>query len=230
MKIKSLLFCTVASVVCCLGNANANQCPAGCFCLNGGQTESGTPQPDYRTCEKIHPEQNPSTGMYKSSYGTYGFEDGEFVYESGSQDYTDNNGVYHSEKYDKVFNCPKSHPESAGGSKALTDCYKYDEAGNKVYYGSTNYGNCNIDGIRATVQNLSQALSKAAQDLQDALDKPEQNTNNAAGSSSKVSEKTNWDKTKTPGKLLPTGKSMRSGSRSLNDSLDAAKAAISAGI
>lgn len=87
--------------------------------------------------------------------------------------------------------CPRLYPFSAPKSKSLSDCFKYDEKGNKVYYGSANYGNCNISGVKALVEDLQKKLdqaNKAAQALQEALNK-----SNHVTSPSTVSSKTDID-------------------------------------
>ena len=114
--------------------------------------------------------------FYKGTLGFYGIINGGFIHYNACGSY-DSAGNCAAKKYD-LFQCPETYPYSAKGSKSLSDCFKYDANGNKIYYGSTNYGNCNIDAIRATVQNLQQALIKAAQDLQDALDKSYKETEN----------------------------------------------------
>lgn len=211
---KNLLFGIIASVLClCDASANATQpCPAGCFCLKDGKYN--TP-PRALDCENQHSHLiDPSTfntrtydtvqitgyrdsgitadwyvedfsELYESPYGLYGFKkDGEFITIRSYILYNDD-----VQFYDYVFTCPVSHPLSEEGSDALRDCFKYDENGNKIYYGSTNYENCNTDAIRTNIKNLQQALLDAAQDLQDALDKA--NTNTSAQKNPSKTEKSN---------------------------------------
>ena len=199
-----------------LGPAHANTCPAGCFCLNDG--EVGTPIPSSGVCRDEHPEPNYNqdgfSGGYDGIYGIYGFKDGEFVYENHRRDYTDNQGNNHSDKYDYVFNCPKSHPHSADGSKGLTDCFKYDASGNKVYYSLDSYGNCNIAGIGSLVANLQSALNQANRALEDLQ---------VALINSGISEKAEIKNINV--------KNIRSSSKKTSgNDLNAAKAAIKAGI
>lgn len=185
------LFFTIIVGALCTYNVKADgvECPAGCFCLNNGKSNSATytdvanlcsesAMPNIpggsqaaTYCENISISTNremfPATyyyedfsEFYEGELGFYGIINDEFVY---------HNSCPNSEHYDGIFQCPYTYPNSAPGAKALGECFKYDVAGNKIYYGANNYGNCNIDGIRTTVANLQRALAEAAENLQNAL-------------------------------------------------------------
>lgn len=200
-KIKSILFCVIASVLSLCGESIADDsflCPKDCFCLNNGRSaQSGYKDANsseiigniwysgkcrehagYVSDKSSYPKsyQNITVALkpggygvkadyyvedfsefYESELGFYGIKDGEFIY------------GYKANYFD-MLPCPVTHPNSERGSSSLSQCFKYNENGDKVYYHSANYGSCNIDGLKATIQNLQKALAKAAQELQDALD------------------------------------------------------------
>lgn len=192
--------------VLCTYNAKADSadCPAGCFCLGNG-TETTTNIQSYgsmcddaaskagavpkgsgcvqATYGSVHMHSRECTNVpvipdyyfddfseyYSSNIGFYGFLNNEFLYFYSIQ------GLH-------MFTCPDTFPESDPGAKALTECFKYNPNGTKAYYGADNYSNCNIDGIRATVENLQHALAEAAENLQNALNgsSPRANVNSVS--------------------------------------------------
>lgn len=218
------LFGVIASVLCLCSNAKAEikPCPEGCFCLNGGNfnTEPGAYNINEKDCKipaskywsggnnsgsiscgvLISDNHNYNPGgvsyymddfseFYKGKYGFYGFmkDNNEFIY----------NGDCYG-RAENIFQCPKPYPNSARGSKALTDCFKYDEKGQKDYYkaptntqtsssGNYNLVNSNIDigTVNALVKDLQAALSKA-QALQEVLNKSNQGNSTQSAVSSKT--------------------------------------------
>ena len=91
-----------------------------------------------------------------------------------------------------MFQCPYTYPNSDQGASSLSQCFKYDMSGNKIYYTSSssnsNYGNCDIEGVSALVTNLQNALdkaNKAAAELQEALNKSNQTNNESSVNHSK---------------------------------------------
>ncbi len=148
----------IASVFCVFdANAVIRPCPEGCFCVNSGQFNPIVNGLDWYSghCLNIH-STSPSDLLltncigehiisndhnYYSVYytdefseiyrdailGVYGFIGNEFVYANKC---IPNNGVL----YDGIFSCPYSHPYSEAGASIVTQCFKYDVNGNKIYY------------------------------------------------------------------------------------------------
>lgn len=227
----SFLFGIIASVLClCDAGAETKPCPEGCFCLNGGNfnAESGSYHINEKDCKipasKYWSGGNPAgriscgvlisdnhnynpggvsyylddfSEFYDGKYGFYGFmkDNNEFIY----------NGDCYG-RAENIFQCPASYPSSAKGSKSLTDCFKYNEKGQKEYYkapintqtSSSGYSdqdgnlvnenrNSDIDigTVNALVKDLQSALSKA-QALQDALNKSNQGNKTTPTVSSKT--------------------------------------------
>ena len=241
-RISSLCLLGTMASFFCLNTANAETpkpCPAGCFCLNNGQAKSVQESlctkaaSDAKTltcdgikygikfiiprrdCPNIKDTNNTIfaddfSQLYVGQFGWYGIKDGQFLYGYHSV------GTYHAQYVVEALLCPETYPNSEEGSNSLTDCFRYDASGNKIYYGSTNYGNCNTDAIRSTVQNLQQALLKAAQDLQTALDKPVPSTARTS---------------KTPTTIAPTAaKKDLIAPTAANKDLEAIKTLISVGM
>lgn len=150
----------IASVFCMFdANAVIRPCPEGCFCLNSGQFEDRSYTGYYDTnchnsvgrplwlCDSCSDTYggtvisgNPADGtadyyydefseLYYGVYGFYGFINNEFVYGNGYPNFS-------NYMHDSIFECPMSYPHSNVGAKALTDCFKYDVNGHKIYYGS----------------------------------------------------------------------------------------------
>lgn len=152
----SVLMCVFVGV----SDAMASPCPAGCFCLNNGESVFAGYQSVINSCYQSATigHYGPNVGreycgvwvggsvmenmdyyydefsvFYEGDFGFYGFIDNEFVYGNHCNNIVTNQSF--PSKLD-VFQCPVSHPHSAIGAKALTECYKYDANGNKVYYGA----------------------------------------------------------------------------------------------
>ncbi len=72
-------------------------------------------------------------------------------------------------KYGKagVYQCPVSYPVSDTGAKKLTDCYKYDKNGNKVYFSQKQSTGDNLGydivGVDTLMTNLQSASNKIMQ-------------------------------------------------------------------
>lgn len=146
------------------GHASSLVCPAGCFCVNNGKYESTSDytadkycgysaatiqdkltittdtkckvvvlnnHQEYNEYKKNNPDDDAHffvrdnfTTLYKSDFGVYGFENGtKFTYSCGLNSHFDN-----------IFQCPNTFPKSSAGSKSLSECFTYDNTGNKVYY------------------------------------------------------------------------------------------------
>lgn len=237
MKIRiNFLFGIIALILCLCDAKAATPCPEGCFCLKDGQVHSriqeslcGGMASDAKTmhCDgkkygitHIIPRRDCAnykaddpdlifaedfSEIYYGDFGWYGFKNGQFLHGYSAA------GVYANNEVVDALVCPETHPYSAKGSKALTDCFNYDERGNKIYYGSKNIGTCNIEGVGTLVKNLQSALdraNKAAQDLQDALNKAGQKSKADKSTAKTVINSSLSDKVKK----LDTGKSIRSSS------------------
>jgi len=143
-------------------NASADGvCPPGCFCMNGGRTVFAQYQSTTDLCASSSAILQNWSGCVGGSYGdiwvttnsscqlgvpaSYYFDEFSEFYEglTGFYGFINNEFVYHNTRpnsnsnvfYD-FFLCPLSHPHSDSGASALTQCYKYDANGNKVYYGA----------------------------------------------------------------------------------------------
>lgn len=167
-------------------------CPAGCFCINDGKynshgdrdffikncdttkAKSAIDYESFYVCSgSIGRDKNKEatdyyfsdfSELYDGKMGFYGFMNDEFVY--GNDCAPDGRGGI-GPKYDYIFNCPNNYPHSDKGSKALTNCFKYDENGKKVYYGSEkqNLGKCNMDAFKTKIEELQETLNKANETL-----------------------------------------------------------------
>lgn len=143
--------------------AEEQSCPSGCFCLNNGKYDNT--YGIYNLCSSPATLYNPSSIsgfssnygsivlssspddypahfyanefsiLYIGSMGFYGFKDNEFIYANQIRQGLDQNDPSQS-KYDFIFQCPATHPNSAEGAKALNECFKYGANGNKIYYGA----------------------------------------------------------------------------------------------
>ena len=215
-------------------------CPAGCFCLNGGEytvvsgnemsyctgngygytaRTLGSNEGNFFACNTEilndinFPKQGPQhpneryyklsefSEVYVSWGGAYGFlKNGEFLSLSNCSD---------GKMIDKVFRCPHTYPYSDEGAISLSECYKYTYTNGgsttlKEYYKpnstSTSSGNGNadvnydIESMKTLVTNLQSLLSqatKAAQDLETALNKAKQSTTTTTSTNSGSSSSTN---------------------------------------
>ena len=172
-RIFLVLLGIIASALCTTNAKAQSPCPAGCFCLGDGKYNTDNGQSDIEfwcsgySATAWNPEgcvgttygntsivsssscSIPATyyldqfsEFYDGRFGFYGFINNEFVYGYGRpSDFTP--GASNS-NYD-VFQCPYTHPHSETGAKALTDCFKYDATGNKVYYEMQNTGSTSTE-------------------------------------------------------------------------------------
>ena len=138
------------------------QCPAGCFCLNGGVYDAhGQAEQDASMCDDasarlrtsayqlgtayycsgivVANDANISADYYYDDfsefydsfgYGFYGFINEQFTYGNSCQSGPEGS-LYN---FDGIFLCPETHPNSEPGAKALTECFKYNANGKKIYY------------------------------------------------------------------------------------------------
>ena len=162
-RIFLVLIGTIAGALCQTnGYASLVNCPAGCFCLGDGKYNTDNDQGDIEfwcgvySATAWNPEGctgntygdiviksssncgGPATyyldqfsEFYDGRFGFYGFIDNEFVY--GYRKPSDFAPGASNNNYD-IFQCPYTHPHSETGADALTDCFKYDANGNKIYY------------------------------------------------------------------------------------------------
>lgn len=197
INIKYFLFIIIVSIAW-LYNANTyggeaqKKCPAGCFCVSGGQISEnldtrnicGSSFAQRVTCwggrQSLAFGRNPTTGIYKGllacnhsvSNATYYLDDFYEVYKgkTGMYGFKGNELIVMSST-DKVFNswgeagiysCPSSYPSSAEGAKSLSECYKYDKNGSKIYYSKKqkNSGSYYITGAEVLLKDLQQVLNK----------------------------------------------------------------------
>ena len=204
-----------------LTEALSEPCPQGCFCLGNGKIDPESAEIDKTICQQEHPNQgwnSESSGgfsmgniefvtdrkygladyylddfseYYIGVYGFYGFKNNEFIYANSGQTRNNKNGSYYEKQYKNVFNCPMLYPHSVSGSKGLTDCFRYDENGNKIYYTKGTLSNNdtvneepeeiyennrgNIDAIKALIQS---GATGNTLDLTEALNDPNQSSGN----------------------------------------------------
>ena len=156
-----------------VANAGRIQCPAGCFCLNGGTVDdkidfsnkcnhvpaTSTIWQDLSGCfsrfyDNVQIVSNGSCVIQPTAYTRYFADQFSEIYDGyfGFYGFIDNEFVYgyqspslYNLQIDnfEIFSCPISHPHSGAGARALTDCFKYDANGNKVHYRLKHQITCN---------------------------------------------------------------------------------------
>ena len=156
---KYFVFGTIASALCLYNTgANAQICPAGCFCISGGSfIPQENMQPNYYTevCSQVHASTPKPVPMNMAGCGRhlnapqvliakdhnqnadYYFDEFSEFYDGGIGDfYGFINGVFTSCPLDgnNISSCPSKYPYSDTGANSLNQCYKYDENCNKKYF------------------------------------------------------------------------------------------------
>ena len=163
-----MVFAGIMIAMLCVKDANAQQCAPGCFCVNNGQMPSNfSPQCSvqsqllscgndgygrvwyFRTNGMIRgvlscPHSTYAnyyvdefSEIYIGRYGMYGFRNDDLIVMPADVNY---GGA--TTNYEGVYQCPTSYPNSDAGARTLTDCFKYNSSGQKVYYGSTHTIRC----------------------------------------------------------------------------------------